>query len=183
MKSRGSVEFKAMGVKLQEWERRFKTKDKRVAVSTIGHWQTGERTPREEIQELIHSEWNGPHPDAWLEILPEAPELPEVPLEDATPERVGAATARLLQSVRQLQQELEISKDGGEGLGARARIAGELAGILGKLGAMTGTKLTERQILESPQLKVIVATIGEALEPWPDAQRAYANALERLYAT
>jgi hypothetical protein len=181
MKSKGSVEFRALGVKLEEWERRLKKRGIRASVSTVSAWQLGTRSCPIEARELIHSEWNGPHPDAWEEFLPDAPPLPAIPLEDATPERVGAAAARLLQHVRMLQQELEMTaRDSGEGLGARVRMAESIAGVLGKLGAMTGTKLTERMILESPLLKEIVSTIAEALGDWPDAQRAAADALERL---
>lgn len=184
MKSRGSVEFKAMGVKLAEWERRLKSKGIRAADSTISAWQSGTRTVPVDVRELIHSEWNGPHPDAWEDYTVSEPApLPDVPLEDATPERVADAAARLLRSVRQLQQELDASRETGEGLGARLRMAESIAGVLGKLGSMTGTKLTERMILESPKLKEIIAAGVDALESWPDAMRAFASALERFHVT
>jgi hypothetical protein len=67
-------------------------------------------------------------------------------------------------------------------LGQRTRITASLFAMVDKLGHHTGIKLTERQILDSPITIRIVDRMLEALKPWPEAERAAADAIDELKA-
>jgi hypothetical protein len=63
----------------------------------------------------------------------------------------------------------------------RVGLADKLAGVITRLGKLTGASLAnERMIRRSPSWRRIQDAVATALEPWPDAMLAVADALDAL---
>jgi hypothetical protein len=174
--NRGAVAFKGLGVSSKIWEGRIGKKP-----VTIDSYKAGRRTPDAETREAIHEDWGGPHPDLWDELVTEAPSRTvrePVPVVPVTPEGTEGEAAKLLAHIRRLQDDLTNAAPEDHELAARVRMADQLAGAIAKLGQVSGTRVTERAILASPHWLEVEGVIVAALEPWPDAMRAVATALE-----
>jgi hypothetical protein len=147
--------------------------------SNIGNWQAGTALPSGPMRERIY-ELGGPDPDSWDEGHDGLVTEPTPPRSAAvTSDDTAQAAKLLLAHIQRQQTELDASGSTIE-LGARSRIAANLAAMVDKLGHHTGVKITRRQILDSPELLPIVDRIVEALEPWPEAMRAVADAISEL---
>lgn len=180
MKSKGSYLFNIqVSGKQAEWARTHG-----FAQSQVNRWALGLITPTMASRTKIHAA-GGPDPLLWDEpIAPgatpapkaTAPRKPRDPEARATPEGVRSLADAAFGQAQALQDELEAD---GADLEARIRMAERLGSLIASLGKLTGAAvLNERQILMSPAFKRIVSVMLEALQPWPDAMRAVAAALE-----
>lgn len=179
LKSRGSVELcallEAMGGTRSEQAERFG-----VSKVTLLRWMSGD-TPAAAMRLRIRT-LGGPLPEAWDEILPTAPSEPpprgELPaLVPATAEATRDLATRLHRLAEQEIRSLE--EGGGEEPPAKrlGRIA-SAADIVVQLGKLTGAAgIDERRIVASPAWARLWDRMCNALEPWPDAMRACADAL------
>ena len=148
-----------------------------VTVPTINRWKSGARTPADDaVISKIEAD-GGPLRCEWEEFPPEvsAPPLPDFSAE-ATPTTVQAEANRLLALVQAGMTEASTEPD----VSRRMGILANGANIVRQLGRVVGAGhvVTERQILESPHMRLIRDRIIAALEPWPEALAAVATALE-----
>ena len=172
MKSKGSKEFSALGSSGVDLAKQLG-----CAVATISRWKNGEATP-EKPWRLKIFKLGGPEPDAWDEVdTPTKPARKKKRTAKATPASVAAEADLWLHAVQDLRDELPKLVKDPQG---RARITREAAGTLAVLGRLTGIGLTvsARQILDSPNFRIIEGRIIQALEPWPEALRAVARAID-----
>lgn len=152
------------------------------ARSTIDSYRRGDRTPRKPSREAIAAVWPQCEPGSWDEPAPlphvHAPRPPVPDDEIPTLQDMSHQAARMAATLlRDLEADsAEVPSD----LAHRTRQLDVLAGALVKLHRVAGGDLTERQILESRAWGQVLDTITAALEPWPDAMRAAAAALESL---
>ncbi len=178
----GSRAFKALGVASSVWVTRLAAEGVERTAQTIDAWKAGRRSPEEGAAILIHEKWDGPSPQDWRTPIPSAPASPSAPpppLEPVTPEAVADEAATLLQHVRTLQRRLtDVSAQEAAELPAQIRMAESISSVISRLGQVSGSRITERAILASPHWAELEAVMVRALEPWPDAMRAVADALE-----
>ena len=152
-----------------------------MSVQSVGAYRTGDRRPSNAIMQKIE-DMGGP-PIAWWDepVTRETPRpvgAAEPPPETATPDDTANEAGRLLGHIRTLQAALADPEQTADmDLPQKIRAMDQLAGAIGKLGSVTGVKLTERAILASPLWQQLEERIMVALEPWPDALRAVAAAL------
>ena len=172
MKSKGSKEFSALGTTGTDLAKQLG-----CAVATVSRWKNGEATPDKPYRLKIYKLF-GIEPDAWDELdSPSKPTRKKKRTTKATPATVAAEADHWLHAVQDLRDELpKLAKD----IAGRARLMREAAGTLSVLGRLTGIGLTvsARQILDSPNFRIIEGKIIQALEPWPDALRAVAAAID-----
>lgn len=172
MKSKGSKEFSALGTTGADLAKQLG-----CAVATVSRWKNGEATPEKAYRLKIHKLW-GVDPDAWDQLDSAAkPRRKKKRTTKASAASVAAEADLWLHAVQDLRDELpKLVKDPA----GRARITREAAGTLAILGRLTGIGLTvsARQILDSPNFRIIEGKIIQALEPWPDALRAVAAAID-----
>jgi hypothetical protein len=186
MRSRGSVEFAALGRTLKWWETELSTRGVKAALSTIGAWKTGDRSPPEGARNAIAAiatQLKKPVPPVWWdEPIPEsaAALIAAVPVQPATPELVASEADELLAQIRTVRARLVNDPLGDPNI--QARQLAQLAAAASQLGKLTavGLVLSERQILSSPNWTRIEDAIVSALSPWPDAMRAVADSLNQL---
>jgi transcriptional regulator with XRE-family HTH domain len=172
VKSKGSKEFSALGSTGVDLAKQLG-----CAVATVSRWKTGEATPEKGYRLKIYK-LGGPEPDAWDVLETDAkPSRRKKRTTKATPTTVAEEADLWLHAVQDLRDELpKLVKD----IAGRARLMREAAGTLNVLGRLTGIGLTvsARQILDSPNFRIIEGKIIAALEPWPDALRAVAEAID-----
>jgi hypothetical protein len=154
-----------------------------VKVGTVMGWIGGRVSPGD-LQRKRMADNGGPSFESWeeLHVPPTTPR--QAPIEDDEIERATAEVTEreadlLLARYKRLTAEidnLEIDPV------SRAALLEKQAGILVKLGPLTGVGLvvSERQILASPNWDRIRMTIVDALRPFPDAARSVAAALNAL---
>ena len=194
MISLASVTFAGLPGSLRDWSNWLG-----VSVQSISAYRTGDRSPnsamrmklREEVKarydvEIPEDSWDRrvtPEEAAMMtqRAIPPRPQAapPGSPAPRATPDDVAEVTADLLRHIRELSLELKdpVSTQGYD-LSQRIAMGDKLAGMIDRLGKLTGVRLTERQILASPIFHELLERIMLALAPWPDAIRAAAKALE-----
>lgn len=143
-------------------------------------WIRGEYAPADAKQAEIEAA-GGPL-KAWWAELDAAPE-PPAPLAVVVP---GAASpAGIASEADALLAEVKAGRafvsaiDGGDP-GERIRHLERLTSMMVDLSRMRGVLMSERQILASPHWLTVEAHIVKALEAWPDAIRAVADALDLL---
>ncbi len=146
-------------------------------------WCNGESVPGAKERARVHEE-GGPPPEAWDEIpAPGSPvqlgkPLPELgALVPATIESARELAARLHRMAEQEMRALE--EDTGE-IDAKQRLLRmkALGGIVIDLGELTGAAgIDEKRIVASPAWARLWDRMCNALEPYPDAMRAAADAL------
>lgn len=202
MISRASVIFAAAPCRTataREWGLWLST-----AQSNVSAWRYGDRTPnaaaRQAIRdvaskrfgvEIIEDWWDERPTEEQLSALSAAPAAkligttqggaqvygtPARPVAPATADDTAVEGGRLLQHIRSLQDELT-TQGGAYDLSQRISMADKLAASIDRLGRLTGIRLTERQILASPLWLELQERIMKALESYPDAMRAVAEAL------
>jgi hypothetical protein len=164
-----------------------------VKVATVESWIRGDRTPGDGRRRAIADD-GGPEPHLWDEMAtaPALPRIPDatdpeldddgepVPRERATAAVVEREADSLLADYKILRSQIMSLPD--DRPGERVRIMTQLAGILTALGKMTGVGLvvSERQILASPNWLRVRDAIATAVEPFPEAAEAVADALAEL---
>lgn len=143
-------------------------------------WCQGESTPGAKERARVHAE-GGPPPEAWDELLPEGapaprpPRDPSEPLEPASAEAIRELAAQLH---RMAKKQLEALQDSGTEDPKLLAKMSSLADIVVQLGKLTGAAgIDERRIVASPAWARLWDRMCNALEPWPDAMRAAADAL------
>lgn len=176
--SRGAVEFRKW---LGTIARKVAKLDAEGASkSSVGNWQSGLSLPSGPMRERIF-ELGGPDPDSWDE--PHSPTPGALaslgPLAPATAEDTATEADLLLADIRRLRGKVETSD---LDVSQQGRLLANLTAMVDKLGHHTGVKHTPRQILDSPHFITIVDRLIEALEPWPEAMRAAADAIDELKA-
>lgn len=154
-----------------------------VTLPTISRWGNGTRTPADDaIKRQIEAD-GGPLVCEWDEmpaVVATRPAPPAAASSDATPDAVTAEANRLLTMVRQANDDANTEDD----IVRRVAAFASCATIMQRLGRLVGAghAVTERQILDSPHMRIINDRIVTALEPWPDALAAVAAALESTSA-
>lgn len=173
-RSRGSVEFcRFPGTQVTKAER-FK-----VSPQSISKYERGETLPHSELRERI-ADAGGPDPDAWDEPAVKPAALASLgPLASATAADTATEADLLLAEIRKLRQDPNVEQ---LDVAQKGRLLQSLTAMVDKLGHHTGTKITERQILDAPPFLVVVDRLIEALEPWPEAMRAARDAISELKA-
>lgn len=160
-----------------------------VSKSSVSNWCRGDTQPNDAIKERIF-EAGGPDPAAWDEVwkpgegagdveLPSDEELGAPPAADQA--SVAEAAAFQLAQIQKLQREL--AAPGGMAdmrPDERVRLQLQVSDAIGKLAAFTGVKLTHRMILASPLWHELIGVITVALEPYPEALKAVAEAVDGL---
>lgn len=155
--------------------------------SSVSAWRRGDSLPSDPMRERIF-ELGGPEPSAWdVALEPTSGALAALgpSAEAGAPRGVTAddtaTEAELLRaSIRKMHAELNGNSD--LDLGQRTRIAASLTAMVDKLGHHTGVKLTERQMRDSPIFVAMWDRVVEALELWPEAMLAAADAIDELKA-
>lgn len=155
----------------------------RCSVATANAWKAGRRKPNDKARQRIWELW---------QIAPGAFDRDQEPVKvtpgalavvpgSATPEAVISEADLMLAELRQLQRALAAG-EGGETAQARLDCLAQAARILTTLGKLTGVGLTvtTRQILSSPNWRLIEDTLTDALHDHPEALLALADALEGL---
>jgi hypothetical protein len=155
-----------------------------VTLPTISRWGNGTRTPADDaIKKQIEAD-GGPLVCEWDELPAKVAARPAPPPPaagaDATPDAVTAEANRLLAMVRQANSDAATEDD----IVRRVAAFASCATVMQRLGRLVGAghAVTERQILDSPHMRIISDRIITALEPWPDALAAVAAALESTSA-
>lgn len=141
---------------------------------------SGERNPSDALKTRIKKQygvdWDAPAPPKPKRRASEsAPALTEIK-DDA----VRAQALGMLQTVRDLQREIQDDEDIYPE--KKAKVLASCAATLASLGRLTGESMTlsESQIVRHPQFRRIVASLWDALAPWPDAFAAAVEALRRF---
>ena len=193
MKSRGSFEFNQDHRTGVEWSALLKT-----AEANVSRWRAGKIRPNAETRKRIHAH-GGPEPRAWDEVVgaPSTPQptrpyarqpkhqpTPPPPKKRRKPRK--ATTAAVIAEADLWLAELEAFRNELPNLvtdaARRAGLLANAAKTLLAIGKLTGVglALSQRQILDSPNWRLIEAQIIEALKPFgPDALRAVANAIHK----
>jgi hypothetical protein len=153
----------------------------------VRSWQTGERNPqdrtrqeiREKFPDISTADWDTPAgrlgPSA--SRTPEGEDGPAVEIpEGADPEALARAQLTMIE--RDLRTLRDFQTENGASVVEISRIHQRLAGAQVQLSRIVGGQLTERAVLMSAPFRRIVERLVTALEPWPDALRAAAAALE-----
>lgn len=148
----------------------------------VSRWRSSQQLPDEASRELIARAYGIPR-GAWDRTVtptgaPTAPDAPSVSapqpsaLRETARQRLEAQIARL----REQRQQPELS--------ARNRIELEKLELAAssRLARLEGTELTNRQILASVAWARVSDCVVAALEPWPEAMRRVADALDALDA-
>lgn len=176
MRSKGSAEFSRLPGGVVKVSERLGAGGSK---SNVSKWRLGESLPPANMRERIFELW-GIGPDAWDEPVEISAAVAPVAGE-VTAEHTASAAALILATVQAMHTELNA---GGSDLDIKQRsaIAANLVAMVDKLGHHTGIKLTARQILGAPIFIEICARLVAALEPWPDAMLAAADAIEELEA-
>jgi hypothetical protein len=151
-----------------------------LRANSIRDYTAGRRIPRPPTQAVIEEQYPTITPKDWR--TPAGPVgggtqlgLAPVPRSDDPRELAQALTARVRVSMAQLDQ---LVSDGS--VVESSRVYERLSRTLVSLGKFSGVGLSKREILMSPHFVEIVRVITGAIEPWPDALRAAAQALEGL---
>lgn len=135
---------------------------------TITRWRTARRLPGAEQRVRIHKA-GGPDPEDWntpYKGKADGEDFKSTPGE-ATPEQALSAADVLYQSVVNIQRQIDSGNYAPE---ENLKKASEAARILVALGKITGATLSsERQILNSPPWKALVARLTDALADHPAA--------------
>ncbi len=176
MRTKGSVAFARMVGSAAEASGTFG-----VSVSTIDAWRHGRRIPGPNNRVKIFKA-GGPDGGWWdvpaLEPQAMGPVFDTSTIEAASPEATARIADSLQAHAQQLQHEVMAMNDGDPA--RRIKSVRELAGVITDLGKLTGAAiLNERQIRNSPAWRTLLGVVVTALEPWPDAMRAAAEALEK----
>lgn len=153
------------------------------STSSASAWRDGTRVPARDARALIAERWPEIPADAWDEMPPAAP-----PRATAPPRVIGGVAGSRERSKGlavelddRVTAELEALATADVTPGKRVAMLGELTRMQMQLGRLTGAAaLNEREILASPAWLVVERTILDALDEWPDAQAAAADALEAL---
>lgn len=172
MRSKGSIALQSLGTVTEVAQLTGKS------VSYISYVMSGRKEPSKAFKEICAELPGGPSLESWSETVvdPEIKRLPsDEPLEPPTPDGVRDMAAQLMRSAQELQAAIEQEGSAYE----RIRYLEKLTGIVVDLGKLTGaTIINERMLKNSPGWKATQALILSTLEPWPDAMRALATALE-----
>lgn len=176
-RSRGSIEFARMPGGIVKISERLGAG---ASKSSVSAWRRGDSDPSSAMRERIF-ELGGPDPDAWDE--PHEPRNLALASLGQLPPASAADTATeadlLLAEIRRLRQDPNVEQ---LDVAQKGRLLQSLTAMVDKLGHHTGTKISERQILDAPAVVVVVDRLLEALEPWPEAMRAAADAISELKA-
>jgi hypothetical protein len=153
-------------------------------------WRTGERNPQDRTRLEIHEKFPDISPADWdvpagslgrnASRTPETEDGPAVEIpEGADPEALARAQLAMIE--RDLRTLRDFQASSGDSIGSITEISRmhqRLAGAQVQLSRIVGGQLTERAVLMSAPFRRIVERLVAALEPWPDALRAAAAALE-----
>lgn len=155
-----------------------------ISPQSVSKYQRGETLPSSELRERI-ADVGGPDPDSWDEAIvagaPTSGALAALgPSRGVTADDTATEAELLRASIRKMHAELNGASD--LDLGQRTRIAASLTAMVDKLGHHTGVKLTERQMRDSPIFVAMWDRVVEALELWPEAMLAAADAIDELKA-
>src|SRR5262245_3726288 len=123
MPTKGALEFRAMPGTPAEKAARFRRKK-----SAVYAWLSGASSPPKEVRDEIHAA-GGPPPEAWDEVVGavvDAPVRERHAVEPATPEAVSDEAAKMLASIRDLQDDVRDEADPIK----RTRMVGELSGAI-----------------------------------------------------
>lgn len=173
----GSVALKRLGLTQQQIAERLGSKGH----TTVLRWMDGSRRPGKPARAKLLAEFKIPL-DAWdkpaggakkpPKTKAPAPERPAAPTETAT---VRSRALKLGRMVDGLLAEVADDSTPAE----RAKVLDQAARTLAVLGKLTGESgdVTIPTILASPHWRRLEDTIIAALEPWPDAARAVADAI------
>jgi transcriptional regulator with XRE-family HTH domain len=177
VKSQGSSEFERAGKTGAEWARLLG-----VTPAAVCRWRSGQAKPTAELRTRIHSA-GGPSPKAWDQVAGTPPPTkkkgaPKRAPQKATPQTVIEEADRWLAELQDFRDELPSLISDAKGRASLLANAAKTLAVLGKLTGV-GLSISERQILDSPNWRLIEARIIEALKPWPDALRALGKALDR----
>lgn len=175
MKSIGSESFKSLGGSIAEWVARTGK-----SPTAIKAYRSGAYRPPPETRAVIASR-GGPAPEEWDRPATTV----DRPTPRAAPVEVKASkesTVRLADRLTAQAQANAEAIEGVEDVATRTRLLEQHARTVAVLGRLTGVGLTvsARQILASPDWRLIEDRIIEGLEPWPDAMRAVADAIAPL---
>lgn len=172
MRSKGSIQLQALGTVTEVAQLTGKS------VSYISYIMSGRKDPSKAFKEICASIPNGPTVDSWSETVVD-PEIRHVTDQDEsnapTDDRVRDMAAQLMRNAETLHAAIEQEASTYE----QVRYLDKLTDIIIRLGKLTGASvLNERAIKNTPAFKSLVEIMLKALEPWPDALRAIAKALE-----
>jgi len=170
MRSRGSLELRKLGTGKEIAQKTGKTE------GYISRILSGRQDPSQGFKEIAAD--LGIPIEAWNETIidPEIrnPAAPDAPAPVPTADNVRELTGRLMRTAQELEAEIAQEASVYE----RMRYLEKLAGITVDLGKLTGASIVNaRMLLMSPGWAQVSEVITKALEPWPDAMRAVAEAL------
>jgi len=174
VKSQGAIEFAAVGKTGVEWATTLG-----VTSAAVSRWLSGGAKPTTNLRQQIH-QLGGPHPQLWDQVAgtptPRKRRKKKAPAK-ATPAAVVTEADHWLEHLRELRvrlstAQLDVDKE--------LRLLANVGKIFQTLGKLTGVGLTVsvRQIIDSPNWRLLETKILDALAPWPDALRAVADALD-----
>jgi predicted nucleic acid-binding Zn ribbon protein len=176
VQSQGSIEFSKHPRSGVEWASLLG-----VTTASASRWKAGLVRPSAKLRQLIHAN-GGPDPKTWDQVVGAA--APTKRKLKTKKKRVKATAAAVideadlwLAELQDFRNELPTLVSDAKG---RASLLANVAKTLLVLGKITGVGLniSPRQILDSPNWRLIEAKIIQALRPWPDALRAVAKALD-----
>ena len=158
--------------------------------STIESYKSGARRPPQPLRKEIARQFPHIQPEMWDEAEPLPAALFTPGKIDASKPVTAATTQemanRLGAHVQQLIDDFEAQT--GE-VTSKTKQLGALAELLTQLQKLTGSHVTERQIIDNPHFVKVVHHVNNALANCPnpcspaDAMRAAASALEELRGT
>lgn len=168
-----------------------------ASFALVGNWLTGARKPGPAYRDRL-SELYSVRQLSWEESPPKAPRapslvakaaapaalarppLPSAPPVKATPGDVLSEAAILIAQVRDMRDA--VAKDPVATNVEKARVLGMCGSTLAQAYKLTGEGLDmpESKLLQTPAFRRVLDTMTLALEPWPDAMRALAAALEKI---
>jgi transcriptional regulator with XRE-family HTH domain len=184
-RSKGAVSLGRVGatqVEIAEVAQRSQT--------AVSFWLNGVKKPDSAARRRLAERWS--IDAAWWDEYPTvpgtvifAPSVRPVAAPAATsagdaPMSVHEEATRVMAQLRRLQDEVEHDEDTYPE--KKAKMFASIATSLNVLGRLTGHSLdiSETRIVRTPQFGRVMARIEEALNPWPEAMRAVAEALKEL---
>jgi len=176
VKSQGSVEFSKDPRSGVEWSALLG-----ATTASISRWKAGLVRPSADLRAKIHHA-GGPDPKAWDQVVGTPPTPKRI--KKRSKKRTKATAAAVINEADLWLAELQDFRDELPTLvtdaAKRASLLANAAKTLAVLGKLTGVGLSvsNRQILDSPNWRIIEAKILAALRPWPDAMRAVSKALD-----
>lgn len=188
MQSKGSLDFANDHRSGAEWATALNTSQ-----ANVSRWRAGLLRPGPAVRQRIHAV-GGPAPEAWDQPVGAAPppksrkakQAPPPPTKPNKRKSRKATAAAVIAEADLWLAELEDFRSDIPSLGrdarARAALLANAAKTLHVLGKLTGVGLSisPRQILDSPNWRLIEGAIIEALKPFgPEPLRALAKALDR----